>query len=883
MHISKVELENIKSHVDSKFEFSRGTTAITGRNGAGKTTILEAIAWTLFDVLDYKKEDFVRRGAKKGVARVTFESGLDQREYVVYRDTGTGYNVFDPQIGKRIADKREEVTRFLWQHLGLEPGTDLKALFKEAVGVPQGTLTAIFLGTPVERKSTFDRLLKVEEYRQAAEKLRETSRYLENSITEIHVRIARAEGELARVELVEQEHQTVTAYVQGLLSELEQIGREVEAKSSVVDTLDEQEKKLSEIVAAVDRARSEFEKAQFVCRQRGAELRASSEAAELVSGVREAASRHTEILGKLKELEHERQERDRLRSECSKVETALARVQAELTQSQSTLERAQSAAGEIANLKQDVAEQIRLEQAADALKGRIGGLQAIKNQIKSLDDRLGRLRISYRSTIAQLKQAESVVQHAAALNALEQRNTEIVTRLAELRAGLERDERFQSEIKNGLCPVLSEKCLNLREGQTLDAFLKDQFASLRSEIKTLETERSTVAADLSQARSAHAQTATLETLRSRESELAGEGKCLAEERSQLETELTDLPKLEESLAVHERQLAVLDNPKARVRMLEVEAAKEPELREKLSDIESNIERLTSERNVLTMRQESYKDLDTLWSQAAAERDATADAYRTFIANETLAAKLSDREKLFEAARLATAEFSQMLTDAEVKAAGAQKDYDRERHTQERLALRQLERKLSELRATSDAMTSRRDALNIELERLRELRESLKTEFAEKDRMVKIAGTTSFIRDTLREAAPRVARSYVHHVSVEACQMYREICGHADQTLSWSVDYGISLEEEGHQRPFGNLSGGEQMAAALSVRLAILRQLSDIRVAFFDEPTTNMDATRRENLAQKISQIKNFDQLFVISHDDTFEGYVDNVIAVGEGE
>ena len=137
MHISKVELEDIKSHIDSKFEFSRGTTAITGRNGAGKTTIIEAIAWTLFDVLDYKKEDFVRRGAKKGVAKVTFESGLDEREYIVYRDTATGYNVVDPQLGKRIADKREEVTRFLWQHLGLEPGTDLRALFKEAVGVPQ--------------------------------------------------------------------------------------------------------------------------------------------------------------------------------------------------------------------------------------------------------------------------------------------------------------------------------------------------------------------------------------------------------------------------------------------------------------------------------------------------------------------------------------------------------------------------------------------------------------------------------------------------------------------------------------------------------------------------------------------------------------------------
>ena len=74
-----------------------------------------------------------------------------------------------------------------------------------------------------------------------------------------------------------------------------------------------------------------------------------------------------------------------------------------------------------------------------------------------------------------------------------------------------------------------------------------------------------------------------------------------------------------------------------------------------------------------------------------------------------------------------------------------------------------------------------------------------------------------------------------------------------------------------------------MAAAMSVRLALLKQLSDIRIAFFDEPTTNMDAERRENLAVQLSNIKHFDQLFVISHDDTFEGYVDNVVTVQRGE
>jgi exonuclease SbcC len=115
--------------------------------------------------------------------------------------------------------------------------------------------------------------------------------------------------------------------------------------------------------------------------------------------------------------------------------------------------------------------------------------------------------------------------------------------------------------------------------------------------------------------------------------------------------------------------------------------------------------------------------------------------------------------------------------------------------------------------------------------------------------------------------------------MEANQLFREITGEAGRALRWSRDYEILLEEEGHERSFPNLSGGEQMAAALSIRLALLTQLSDIRLAFFDEPTTNMDAERRERLAQQIGQVQHFDQLFIISHDDTFEENVDHTIHI----
>ena len=70
-----------------------------------------------------------------------------------------------------------------------------------------------------------------------------------------------------------------------------------------------------------------------------------------------------------------------------------------------------------------------------------------------------------------------------------------------------------------------------------------------------------------------------------------------------------------------------------------------------------------------------------------------------------------------------------------------------------------------------------------------------------------------------------------------------------------------------------------MCAALAVRLALLRVLADINVAFFDEPTTNMDQVRRRQLAEAISNLKAFRQLIVISHDDTFETVTEHVISI----
>ena len=883
MHITKIELEDIKSHQASVFEFTRGTIAITGENGAGKTTLIEAVAWTLFDLLDYKKDDFVRRGARKGVVNVTFESGLDEREYRVYRDTGTGYYVYDPQLKTRIADKKEEVQRFLWQHLGVEAGTDLEALFRRAIGVPQGTFTAIFLETPTERKKAFDKLLKVEEYRQGAEKLRETANFIKGKLIETGNKIAFSEGKLADYERIENDFKTFSEQAESLNKTLEEIEKEVTEKSESVKKFDETEAKVNELKSVFDKLQTEKTKAEIIFSQKENEKKQSEEAAAKIKTVEADYKTHLDALGKIKELERERGEREKLNTAIAKTEGAITNVKADQKRFAEDLKKAQDAHAEIENLKPKIIEQESLEKTLDKLKNDLASANAVEIQIAGLVKKMDELREKYKTNQQQIKDAETKTKDAGEFENLNRRDGELTQELARLRAKLESDEKFQSEIKNGLCPILSEKCLNLKPGQTLENFVSGQFTEVRTQIGVFENEQQTLSVSLRTSREAGKFLAQLETLKSREREIGDEGKGYKTEKEQLEKQLENLPKLKTEIAETDSKLKTLDNPKARIKHLEKEAEREIVIRTKITDAESNFERLESERRITVEKLESYKDLDAQWTEFTGKRDKTANAHREFLVNENLAKLLPEKTAQLKSATEEIEKLKADLSKAETDFTEANKNYDREKHTLERAALSDAEKRLAETRANLENAKRRADELRRELETLRAIRLEMQFEFKEKERLEKVAEATEFIRETLKKSAPLVARNYVYHVSLEANQMFREISGNAERTLKWTEDYGIVLEEFGHERPFINLSGGEQMAAALSVRLALLKQLSDIRLAFFDEPTTNMDAARRERLAEQISHIterQTFDQLFVISHDDTFEEYVDNVISVG---
>jgi len=145
-----------------------------------------------------------------------------------------------------------------------------------------------------------------------------------------------------------------------------------------------------------------------------------------------------------------------------------------------------------------------------------------------------------------------------------------------------------------------------------------------------------------------------------------------------------------------------------------------------------------------------------------------------------------------------------------------------------------------------------------------------------------ADRVNWLKDLMRRALPQITAALIQNISELANVFFCSLMGDHTRPLQWDAEFGIVLHVKGEERTFRQLSGGEQMAASLSVIMALLRRLSNVRFVFLDEPTGNLDVGRRSQLASSLRTLNGLEQIFVISHDDTFEEHLDHVVRLEAG-
>jgi exonuclease SbcC len=402
-------------------------------------------------------------------------------------------------------------------------------------------------------------------------------------------------------------------------------------------------------------------------------------------------------------------------------------------------------------------------------------------------------------------------------------------------------------------------------------------------LAAISAELDKLTGELEAARSARVKYEAGLAYKERYDRLVKEGKDKKSILERLNSRISRFRTVDDELIDVDKKLDALCDPRGQALGPKATVAKETELRTSLAEAECQRGSIETASRELEVRLEAYSALDSEINAQRERRAGNERDYRVYLENEPIAGLLEARSGEYEALKATNAADSARLEALVRQLEGAASKYSAEEHYSARTTLEEQIERCSALAVQMKSLDERLTAIVRTIEDMTEARKRLEALSERKERAEGILSVVELIRDSLKKAGPYITDAHLQSISVEANQLYRDITGNPMVTLRWDAGYEIILEEDGYDRPFGNLSGGEQMAAALSVRLALLKELSEMRIAFFDEPTTNMDEERRRNLAEQIGRIKDFDQLFVISHDDSFEGFTDQIITLGNRE
>ncbi|MEL7315288.1 MAG: SMC family ATPase, partial [Cyanobacteria bacterium J06559_3] len=326
-------------------------------------------------------------------------------------------------------------------------------------------------------------------------------------------------------------------------------------------------------------------------------------------------------------------------------------------------------------------------------------------------------------------------------------------------------------------------------------------------------------------------------------------------------------------------LTALEDPRGRCAVLERSRQQEPKVQKRHTEMQTAQAGIQKQIDDLAGELEAFNELETTIAAQTELRQTHQTAYLQYLQYERVAQSQAQITQDLAAAQQTLVQLQQARDGSQTELQTVQATFDPQQAQQMDARYQDIRSQRDRLAGSLPQQQQLLQELQRQIDTLKDLAQQRDAAVEDRKQRDRIKRFINFARKAYKEAGPRITERYVQKISQEADRLFRELLNRPNVALTWTRDYEIQVQEGPNTRRFVNLSGGEQMCAALAVRLALLKVLADIDIAFFDEPTTNMDRLRRESLAEAIARIKSFNQLFVISHDDTFEKVTENVIVV----
>jgi len=168
--ISRIKMQNWKSHAETELEFKKGINVLVGPMGAGKSSVLQAICFALFGSVpeikrrDVKVSELVRRNSE-GSASIELGLSFEDKDFQVQRvitSKGSEGTVRDGDGILLAGTNPTQATAFMKNILKLDEDTFLRTVYAK-----QNEIDLFLQLNPQERKTRLDELMNLHKFEAA--------------------------------------------------------------------------------------------------------------------------------------------------------------------------------------------------------------------------------------------------------------------------------------------------------------------------------------------------------------------------------------------------------------------------------------------------------------------------------------------------------------------------------------------------------------------------------------------------------------------------------------------------------------------------------------------------------------------------------------------
>ncbi|MGC8956174.1 MAG: hypothetical protein ACP5JS_08855, partial [Fervidobacterium sp.] len=492
-------------------------------------------------------------------------------------------------------------------------------------------------------------------------------------------------------------------------------------------------------------------------------------------------------------------------------------------------------------------------------------------------------------------------QEIAKLNSVTSKEQELISEISKYESELKNLENAKSQLSSGICPILNEACKNLESIDPLTK-LNEKLEQLRIvvvnkkqekiQIDMAKEEKEEIEKQLNDKKITLAKVEQKIAEEKRKRERLSTLKKILESmkndygdvqllRENIDKEFQYLIKLESSLKSDLKNLnASFDELKKQLIELRMQYENTTDNIQKINE---DKEKIKKELERLCEKVSEYKDVDvelekvrSQISESEKEMEYYRPMYEKYNLNKNIAGKYQELLEKQNTLKLSVSEINGKVRrkSDEISKFPVLEMLESEKMNleseieSEKKKLKEVEVELGRL---SEALKHGQDRKKQRNERVAEKKER------EKEKLIyekKLEMTKQF-REKLKTMGVEVTKRLTQSISTEATEHYRKITGkfeeiiidHSNQKYIFKIVDSVKGE-----RLFNELSGGEQVSAGISLRIAIANILTDANMYILDEPTVNLDDERRALLAENLKVLlSNLKQAFIVTHDEVFIG------------